>query len=122
MRDAPSYGIYFLIFESFKQKSQDLGLNNQIVVELIGGGLAGSISWFSIMPFDVVKSRMQSDISGSKKGFTNIFKSLNSEYGFRGYFKGLSPVLIRGFLVNAITFSVHQRTLEFLNTRNTASF
>lgn len=118
LRDAPSYGIYFVIFESFKRKMLEKGVDNQILIELIGGGLAGSISWFSIMPFDVVKSRMQADISSQNQSISQIFKSLKAEYGLRGYFKGLSPVLIRGFLVNAITFCVHQRSLEFFNNRH----
>ncbi len=85
-----------------------------LFIDFMAGGLAGLVSWFSIMPLDVIKSRIQAN----RHENINIlmeFKSLSSEFGIRGHFKGLNTVLIRGFLVNALTFLFYIQTLNFLN-------
>jgi solute carrier family 25 carnitine/acylcarnitine transporter 20/29 len=116
-RDAPSYALYFVSFEYIRRKLKLHYIDSDIVVELLGGGIAGSLSWFSIMPIDIVKSRIQSSYTKETNPFT-IMKSLNDSYGIRGLFKGLTPVLIRGFIVNAITFVGWKRSLEYLNQLN----
>ena len=116
-RDAPSYALYFVSFEYVRRKLKLHYIESDVVVELLGGGIAGSLSWFSIMPIDIVKSRIQSNYTNETNPFT-IMKSLNDNYGVRGLFKGLTPVLIRGFLVNAITFCIWKRSLEYLNKLN----
>jgi solute carrier family 25 carnitine/acylcarnitine transporter 20/29 len=116
-RDAPSYALYFVSFEYIRRKLKLHYIESDIVVELLGGGIAGSLSWFSIMPIDIVKSRIQSSYTKETNPFT-IMKSLNESYGIRGLFKGLTPVLIRGFIVNAITFVGWKRSLEYLNQLN----
>ena len=67
------------------------------------------------MPFDVVKSRIQSNYS-TDESFFKILKELKHEYGYSGYFKGLTPVLVRGFIVNSVTFAIYKRTLKHLQT------
>lgn len=85
-----------------------------MLVDFLAGGMAGTISWFSIMPLDVIKSRIQAN-RHEHIDLVNEFKSLTQNSGFKGHFKGLSPVLIRGFLVNAVTLCVYIQTLNFLN-------
>ena len=76
--------------------------------------MAGSISWFSIMPLDVIKSRIQAN-RHEHVDLKEEIKALTQKSGLKGYFKGLSPVLIRGFLVNAVTLCVYIQMLDFLN-------
>lgn len=119
LRDVPSYGIYFGVYEFFSRKAKKVGNNSEIFIEIVGGGLAGCIAWAIIMPLDVVKSIIQSNTKKQNSATTNnntqsILKSLGQQYGFRGYFKGLNTVLLRAFLVNAITFFVYRRTLNLI--------
>ncbi|ORX57640.1 mitochondrial carrier [Hesseltinella vesiculosa] len=63
IRDTPSYGIYFWVYEGMKralqvQDYEDSG-TQQAWKLLLAGGLAGTISWSSIYPIDVIKSRLQ---------------------------------------------------------------
>ena len=89
-------------------------IESDIVVELLGGGLAGSISWLSIMPIDVIKSKIQANYTNEKNAIA-LLKSLKKDFGVRGLYTGATPVLIRGFIVNAATFCVWKRSLDYLN-------
>ena len=77
----------------------------------------GSLAWLSILPLDVVKSRMQANRL-EKQTFLQCFKSVYQEDGLRGYFKGGVPLLVRGFLVSSVTFCVHFQTLKVLSQKN----
>jgi hypothetical protein len=79
--------------------------------------LTGSVSWFSIMPIDVIKSRIQADISAKPLGFASVAKSLYKEFGFKGYFRGVYVVVVRGFIVNAVTLCVWSRCLRYFEGR-----
>ncbi|CAO3696324.1 unnamed protein product [Umbelopsis ramanniana] len=65
IRDAPSYGVYFAVYEglkrSLKVESGDASGDNAWKL-LLAGGFAGTISWGCIYPLDVVKSRMQMQV------------------------------------------------------------
>jgi solute carrier family 25 carnitine/acylcarnitine transporter 20/29 len=76
--------------------------------------MAGSISWLSIMPLDVIKSHQQAD-THKNRSVKLLFKNILEKEGIRGLFKGTSPVLIRGFIVNAVTLTVYVQTLHFLD-------
>ena len=117
LRDAPSYALYFVTFELIRREFKKHYINSNIAIELIGGGIAGSLAWFSIMPIDIVKSRVQANYTTDRNPI-NILKSLKDNYGYRGFFKGLTPVLLRGFIVNAVTFCVWKRSLDYLNEVN----
>ena len=68
------------------------------------------------MPLDVTKSRMQADIND--KSFKEVVKLIHNESGLRGFYKGLVPTVLRGFLVNAVVLSTYSYVLEILNLQN----
>jgi hypothetical protein len=113
-RDSLSYGLYFWTFEFLRRKGKAQGLDSPIFTDLVCGGLAGSLAWMSIMPLDVIKSRMQADLS-EKVTVRGLFTNIFQKEGARGLFKGTAPVLIRGFLVNSVTLCFYIQTLHFLN-------
>ncbi len=78
--------------------------------------MQGTLTWLSIIPLDVVKSRMQAN---RQENLTVLkcFKLIYKESGFRGYFRGTVPMLIRGFLVSSVTFCVHFQALELINKK-----
>ncbi|KAF9353926.1 hypothetical protein BGX26_008311 [Mortierella sp. AD094] len=62
LRDAPGYGVYFLSYEGLKRAldippGETGGINTWKL--LFAGGLAGTLSWASIYPLDVIKTRLQ---------------------------------------------------------------
>ncbi|KAF9433124.1 hypothetical protein BGZ76_009848 [Entomortierella beljakovae] len=62
LRDAPGYGVYFLSYEGLKRvldipQGETGGINTWKL--LFAGGVAGTLSWASIYPLDVIKTRLQ---------------------------------------------------------------
>ncbi|KAH8556904.1 mitochondrial carrier domain-containing protein [Umbelopsis sp. PMI_123] len=65
IRDAPSYGVYFAVYEGLKRslKVENGGISGENAWKLLlAGGFAGTISWGCIYPLDVIKSRMQMQV------------------------------------------------------------
>lgn len=121
MRDVPSSGIYIAVYEILYNclcttrtdgKFTDSG---RVFASLTAGGVAGVASWVIAVPFDVVKSLIQADVTGSR--YTGLLDCVITVYranGIRGFFSGLSVVCLRAFPVNAITFFVYSHTLDYL--------
>ena len=73
------------------------------------GGLAGEALWLASYPFDVVKSKMQSDGFGAGmryRGMSDCFRQTWKTEGARGFWKGIGPTLLRAMPVSAGTFAV----------------
>ncbi|KAL8931160.1 MAG: hypothetical protein Q9211_007185, partial [Gyalolechia sp. 1 TL-2023] len=69
MREAQAYGVWFLSFEYMMNRHARVNAmpRSEISAPLIAlyGGIAGEALWMASYPFDVVKSKMQSDGFGS---------------------------------------------------------
>jgi len=73
------------------------------------GGLAGEALWLASYPFDVVKSKMQSDGFGREQRYGSMrdcFAKTWRGEGMRGFWKGIGPTLLRAMPVSAGTFAV----------------
>ena len=113
LREAQAYGTWFLAFEYLM--NADAKRNNvkrdeisQVKVATYGG-LAGEALWLSSYPFDVVKSKMQSDGFGPNKKYSSMrdcFAQTYKSEGARGFWKGIGPTLLRAMPVSAGTFAV----------------
>lgn len=60
LRDAIGYGFYFKSYEEMRNR-WGLGV-------LLAGGIAGCVSWASIYPLDVIKTRVQVQDSAVLEG------------------------------------------------------
>ena len=130
IREAPGFGVYFSVYRLFTasftenvydEKTQTTKLKEtpQWAI-LVGGGLAGCASWFSIYPFDVIKSNIQICRGGvgADKELLSTFgmgRHLLKMHGAGIFIRGLGPTLARAFPVNAATFYLNERLKSFLN-------
>ncbi len=116
-RDVPAITIYFISFEYFCNLMNERREKLNIMNLMISGGTAGCLSWLATYPIDVVKTRYQADLK-----YASIRDCLTSTYkteGMMGFWRGLSPTLIRAFPNSAATFAIV--TLFHRPTRNKAT-
>ncbi|KAL8659338.1 MAG: hypothetical protein Q9202_007162 [Teloschistes flavicans] len=113
IREGMAYGMWFLTFE-YLMNRHAASYNvprSEISAPLIAlyGGLAGEALWLSSYPFDVVKSKMQSDELGSRMRYPTMsgcFQQVWQQEGMRGFWRGLGPTLVRAMPISAGTFAV----------------
>ncbi|KAJ5224908.1 uncharacterized protein N7469_008411 [Penicillium citrinum] len=121
LREAQAYGSWFMAFEYMM--NQDAKRNNinrediSAVKVATYGGLAGEALWLSSYPFDVIKSKMQTDGFGANQKFTSMRDCFAKTYaveGFGGFWKGIGPTLLRAMPVSAGTFVVVELAMKAL--------
>ncbi|TLS23888.1 hypothetical protein PpBr36_08224 [Pyricularia pennisetigena] len=122
LREAQAYGCWFLAFEWMM--SRDAARNNISRKEVpsykvaLYGGLAGEALWLASYPFDVVKSKMQTDGFGEHaryKSMRDCFAQTFRAEGLRGFWKGIAPTLLRAMPVSAGTFAVVEMAMRAMN-------
>lgn len=113
IREAQAYGVWFTTFEYLM--NSDAARNGVERKEIptwkiaLYGGLAGEMLWIGSYPFDVVKSKMQTDGFGAEQKYKTMkdcFGQVWAREGFRGFWRGIAPTLVRAMPVSAGTFAV----------------
>jgi solute carrier family 25 carnitine/acylcarnitine transporter 20/29 len=117
LREFGSYGVWFSVYETLLSRVADLdtkpGTNGKgrIPTYKIAtcGIVTGLVLWTVNYPFDVVKSKMQADGFGQYQRFSRMTDAVREtvrESGWRGFWRGLGPTLMRAIPVSAGTFVV----------------
>ncbi|KAK2848754.1 hypothetical protein Q5P01_008588 [Channa striata] len=119
LRDIPGYTLYFIpyaiICDLLKPDASSSPHPGSI---WLAGGLAGSISWVTATPADVVKSRMQADTQLQRK-YKGILHCIIHSYKTEGvqiFFRGASVNAIRGFPMCATMFLTYELSLQFFRS------
>lgn len=143
VRDSVGYGFYFWSYElstrCMTKWLRDSGQGQMAGKEdggvfgaetakvLLCGGLAGVVTWVSIFPLDVIKTRVQAQVyrpgtravvigermplvgvSGKRLGAVEIAKETYREGGVRVFFRGLTVCSVRAFIVNAVQWAAYE--------------
>ncbi|XP_068243505.1 solute carrier family 25 member 45 isoform X2 [Palaemon carinicauda] len=111
-RDVIASGSYFVLYELMRDGSQ--GLSTLSI--LWAGGMAGVVSWASILPIDVIKSRIQGDDPNNPKykNAIDCFVKSYREEGIRVFGKGFTMMCARAFPTNAAIFLGYETSLSLL--------
>ncbi|KAF2747585.1 mitochondrial carrier [Sporormia fimetaria CBS 119925] len=122
LREAQAYGAWFTTFEYLMNAdAKRNGIKREEISTLKiawYGGLAGEMLWLSSYPFDVIKSKMQTDGLGSERRYRSMRDCFGQTYraeGFRGFWKGVAPTLLRAMPVSAGTFAVVELTMRLIS-------
>jgi len=122
MREAQAYGVWFTTFEYLM--NADAARNNikredvSTLKVAVYGGLAGEMLWISSYPFDVVKSKMQSDGFGKDMKYLSMRDCFAKTYraeGLGGFWKGIGPTLLRAMPVSAGTFATVEIVMRMIS-------
>lgn len=100
-RDAVGYGFYFWGYEGVRRMG--VGGEGGVGV-LVAGGVAGVVTWGSVFPLDVVKTRVQTQ-GGTAWG---VVGEVWREGGVRGFWRGFGVCSARAFVVNAVQWGVYE--------------
>mmetsp|Transcript_20874 Transcript_20874/g.26613 ORF Transcript_20874/g.26613 Transcript_20874/m.26613 type:complete len:287 (-) Transcript_20874:417-1277(-) len=107
LRDVPSYGLYFYVYESFVRTSNRNGYDGNIVT-LFAGGFAGTAAWGSIYPIDVVKTRWQTASVGQYKNLFQCIHSIYTNEGIAAFSKGFGATMLKAWPQNAVIFFTYE--------------
>lgn len=93
---------------------------------LVAGGVAGVVTWVSIYPLDVVKTRLQTqsvegegqallgEQKGRRKKSVDVAKEIWRKDGLSGFYRGLGICSVRAFVVNAVQWYAYEQIMAFL--------
>ncbi|TMW93377.1 hypothetical protein EJD97_011807 [Solanum chilense] len=120
LRDAHSHGLYFWVYEYTKEQlhpgCRKYG-QESFQTMLVAGGLAGSVSWISCYPLDVVKTRLQAQSQSKSAKYHGIIDCFRQSIRTEGYgvlWRGVGTTVGRAFLVNGTIFTAYETALRFL--------
>ena len=103
MMMTPSTFVFFGTYEWARRKlERDTDLNlNLMARSFLAGGLAGVMEWSTCMPFDSVKTQIQ---SGAHSSYAAAVRSIHAKHGVAGFYRGFLPVILRAFPANGAAF------------------
>ncbi|KAJ9611570.1 hypothetical protein H2200_004754 [Cladophialophora chaetospira] len=134
LRDLFGYGWYFWSYELTKRlilsRQVDPFISPTAAEVLVSGGIAGVITWVSIYPLDVIKTRLQTQPawSAERQSLVPIGNAVNQREqsslgvareiwhgpGLRGFYRGVGICSLRAFIVNAVQWYAYERVMAFL--------
>ena len=140
LRDSVGYGFYFWSYElSSRMMKSRMGYGNsdstaqEAAKVVLCGGLAGIVTWASIFPLDVIKTRVQTQIMGNERtpligtegvvnragqtrlGALELAKNAYRTEGMSVFFRGLGICSLRAFIVNAAQWAVYEWLMRELD-------
>ncbi|PGH00324.1 hypothetical protein AJ79_08255 [Helicocarpus griseus UAMH5409] len=139
VRDSVGYGFYFWSYEMCKRLIMTPDESSQQAAGriLLCGGLAGIVTWASVFPLDVIKTRLQAQGSprsllpglpperqsllrtagndGRILGTIGITKETYRTEGLKAFYRGLGVCSLRAFIVNAVQWATYEWMMKFLN-------
>mmetsp|Transcript_195 Transcript_195/g.738 ORF Transcript_195/g.738 Transcript_195/m.738 type:complete len:307 (+) Transcript_195:49-969(+) len=117
LRDGFGSLAYFSAYEGIKRALTPEGSDGKLspVAVIMGGGMAGIFNWLVAIPFDTVKSRLQTAPEGAYSGMVDCSRKLLAADGAGGFFRGVGPAMLRAFPANAACFMGVEVSMKFFN-------
>lgn len=133
-RDSIGYGFYFwsykLMTSRWPVSSHDgvASLHYEAPKILFCGGIAGIVTWASVFPLDMVKTRVQTQpwdpapeasalLPGRRQkraGALQITRQVFRQEGVSPFFRGLTVCSARAFIVNAVQWAMYEWVMHEL--------
>ncbi|KAL7410051.1 mitochondrial tricarboxylate transporter [Mrakia frigida] len=121
LRQGANSAVRFTTYSTLKQLVQGSGPPGQALpggVTFGLGAIAGIVTVYTTMPFDVIKTRMQSLSARTEyRNFIHCGYRIFTEEGLLRFWKGTTPRLARLTLSGGIVFSVYEQTIALIGGR-----
>jgi solute carrier family 25 (mitochondrial carnitine/acylcarnitine transporter), member 20/29 len=132
LRDSIGYGFYFWSYQLSsrlltQETESESGFPQEAAKVLLCGGLAGIVTWASIFPLDVIKTRVQTQPEIGVHETTRLLRQTPGraperkpvgaiqmareayrEGGIKVFFRGITVCSVRAFVVNAAQWAVYE--------------
>ncbi|KAJ5169836.1 Mitochondrial carrier protein [Penicillium coprophilum] len=132
-RDSIGYGFYFWSYELCKRfmTSDDDGSHQAAMKILLCGGIAGVVTWGSVFPLDMIKTRLQAQtitdhsprtenqsLLRPQRQILNSFQIAKDTYrveGIKAFYRGFGVCSVRAFIVNAVQWAAYEWLMKSFN-------
>eukprot|EP00928_Gymnodinium_smaydae_P088190 TRINITY_DN72313_c0_g1_i1.p1 TRINITY_DN72313_c0_g1~~TRINITY_DN72313_c0_g1_i1.p1 ORF type:complete len:334 (+),score=34.54 TRINITY_DN72313_c0_g1_i1:37-1002(+) len=115
---APSISISFGVYNIIKEQIQHAGMSGtSFPATVIAGGTSGIVGSILTYPMDVLRRRLQvmgMDTSIPRRSWLEEARHILQTEGKRGFWRGLTPELVKIFPTVAITFVVFENLRVFI--------
>ena len=85
-------------------------LQYQVYMSPLLGSIAGIASWLTVFPLDTIRTERQT----TNKSIANIIRDKYSNCGIRGFYLGITPVILRTLPSASIGMFVYEYTKKLL--------
>lgn len=125
-REGVFLGSYFFTYEGLRKfLIDDMMVSAKLAVPL-AGGISGAFAWLISFPLDCIKAGIQgqpietfskNNLSAhvARKNGVQVARTLWETKGLRGLYAGVTPTLVRAFVVSGSRFSAYEFALWCLN-------
>ncbi|CEG65051.1 Putative Mitochondrial carrier [Rhizopus microsporus] len=119
LRQATNQAANFTAYQEFKRMARNYQNLDELpsYQHLILGGISGAMGPLSNAPIDTIKTRIQkSSSTGSGwERFKVVTMEIWQKEGFRAFYKGLTPRVLRVAPGQAVTFMVYEKVKSWLD-------
>lgn len=133
---APSMGLNFFFYELFNtiiykniKKEPIIQFTDEnkssTLINGICGGMAGGASKLIVFPLDTMKKRLQVQtlnyaledygLIPKYSGIFDCFKKTIATEGIQGFYRGLTPAIVKSVVATAITFAAYEEARQTLS-------
>lgn len=128
LRATGAGGLYFIVFENTRRGMERLAPASDrmdLASRFCSGGVAGCAAWLLVNPLEAIKSYQQAlptePLPSGEQGrsIRHAVSHLRAAHGWGWIGVGMGPILVRAFLVNALTMLVYTEVSEKLAARGT---
>lgn len=130
MQVGPHAGAQFMFYKIFDNLYKNTVDSDKTTFtsSTIAGSLSGFFAKIVVYPLDLIKKRLQ--IQGFNRGYMfgenficngmlNCMSLIYKREGFKGYFKGLNPSLVKAVATSALYFSSYEMVCEAIQIYRT---
>lgn len=119
LRDIVGFCFYLPVYEIALRRLMAVAkteTGREVGAPMLAGGIAGVSCWWSILPLDVVKSRLQAD-DPTRPRYHGLRHCITETYraeGLKAFVRGWHVAALRGFPACACLFLVYEQTIRIL--------